>query len=206
MIRNLEGWQPDIPQQIIKLFGTDPNPASTSGLLDVLPVVLGQSPPADPDSDLYALRDYYYQMVASRESDEDIKVWMAFIPELKSSMLISIILDSQAIPLRNAIGPFELIDRLEEPERTTAIFGVLAGATRQGEISDDIREAWGMLKKGAHRQAYVEGMDTLAERYNEARKNNDTAHVTGLHRVLAVMDKSPRTTTDKLTGKRPWAP
>jgi hypothetical protein len=194
-----------IPEKIIDLFATDPNPEATIAMLEVLPVILDQDHTSSATGSLSAVRGYYYTALATRERDEDLAVWSDFLPRLDVRMLVNIILDPQAGPLVAAIGPFELLGRLPEPERTNGIFAVLVGATRGGVITPEVREAFALLKQGAHRQTYEDGIETLTDQWERAWQSGHRQHAKGLEAVLRVMDKRPRTPGERLTGKRPWA-
>lgn len=198
-------WAPDIPEKVIDLFATDPSAEATIAMLEVLPTILDRERTLGTTGSLSMLRTYFYTALATRERDDDIVVWSEFLPTLEGETLVKIILDPHAHPLAEAIGPFELLDRRPEPERTNAIFALLIKATRQGKITDDVREAFALLRHGAHRTAYEDGVETLAEHWARANQSGHTQHARGLHALLKAMDKKPRSAREKLTGKRPWA-
>jgi hypothetical protein len=206
ILRSPGRWAPDIPEKIIDLFATDPDPEATVAMLEVLPIMLDRERSTATTGGLSTVRGYFYTALATRERDEDIAVWSEFLPKLNARLLVNIILDPQAGPLTEAIGPFELLDRQPEPERTNGIFEVLLGATRGGTINESVREAFALLKHGAHRQTYMDGIETLADHWERAKQSGHSQHVKGLQAVLAVMDKKPRSPAERLTGKRPWAP
>ena len=205
MLKHPTRWSPDIPEAIIDLFATDPSPDALLAMLEVLPVMLDLERPGSTGP-LSTVRGYFFQALATRERDEDILVWSEFLPTLDARTLVSIALDPQAQPLVDAIAPLELLDRQNEPDRTNGIFSVILGATRRGGLTDEVRQAWELLKKGAHRQAYQDGIETLAGQWERAKQRGHTQHAKGLETVLAVMDRKPRSPAEKLTGKRPWAP
>jgi hypothetical protein len=205
ILGNPTRWEPDIPEKIIDLFATDPDPEATVAMLEVLPVLLDQDRSQGTTGSLSMVRGYFYTALATRERDEDIVVWSEFLPTFDARMLVGIILDPQAGPLAEAIAPFELLGRRPEPERTNGIFAILVGATRSDSPTEEVRQAFGLLKQGAHRQAYMDGIETLAEHWERANESGHTQHAKGLESVLAVMDKRPRSPRERLTGKRPWA-
>jgi len=205
ILKNPTRWHPDIPEGIIDLFATDPSPEATHAMLEILPILLEMDIGLGTTGGLSTVRNYLYQALAARDRDEDIRVWSEFIPRLDTRMLVNMILDPQAGPLIEAIDPYELLNRTPEPGRTNAIFSVILGATRAGAISEQVRRVWDLLRQGAHRQAYQDGIETLIGHWNRAKQSGHTKHVIGLEAVLAVMDKRPRSASDKLTGKRPWA-
>jgi hypothetical protein len=205
ILKNPTRWHPDIPEAIIDLFATDPSPEATYAMLDILSIMLDKDIGLGTTGGLSTVRMYFYQALASRDRDEDIEVWSEFIPKIDAGMLVSMILDPQAGPLVEAIDPYELLNRTPEPGRTSAIFSVILGATRGGAISVQVRRVWDLLRQGAHRQAYQAGIEALVDHWERARQSGHTKHVAGLEAVLGVMDKRPRSASDKLTGKRPWA-
>jgi hypothetical protein len=206
ILKNTSRWEPDIPEKIIDLFATDPDPEATVAMLEVLPILLGQERAVGTTSALSTVRGYFYQALATREREEDVVVWSEFLPTLSAHMLANIVLDPQAGPLIDAIDPLVLISRKPEPDRTNAIFSIIVGATRGGEVTEEVRQAWLMLKEGAQRQAYFDGIETLAEQWEMARQAGRSQHMKGLETVLAKMDTKPRSPSERLTGKRPWAP
>lgn len=206
ILREPTRWQPDIPEKIIDLFATDPSPEATVAMLDVLPILVTEERSLGTTGSLSMVRGYFYMALATRERDEDIEVWGEFLPTLDTKMLVNIVLDPQAGPLVDAIDPFELLDRHPEPARTEAIFSIIIGATRSGTVGTAVRDAWDLLKRGAHRQAYQDGVEALIQHWEVARDRGHSEHMKGLEAVLAVMDTKPRTAPEKLTGRRPWAP
>lgn len=206
ILRAPDKWQPDVPRGIIDVFATDPDPEATTAMLDLLPDVLEVN--ALQGSPLVQeLCEYYYEVLSTRQRDDDLEVWMGYIPKIEAPMLVQMQLDPQAGPLREAIAPVELIGQLDEPGRTSGLMDVIGGAVRGGEINDDVREVFNAFKNGgANREAYQGGVARLADRYEEAKKNGNERYMQGLHKVLAVIDKTPRSAGEKLTGRRPWAP
>ena len=205
ILTNPSAWDASVPEAIVDLLATDPNANATTAMLKVLPTLLKLDRPGGT-SPISGVRGYFYEALASRERDEDIAVWAEFVPTLKAADLAAILLDNEATPLIEALDPLELIGGLNEPERTNGIFSVIAGSSRSGEVNVTIRKCLELLKLGANRDAYFGGIALLADYYQQAKGNKRETHVKGLHAVLAMMDNSPRSAADKLTGKRPWAP
>lgn len=177
-------------QEVVNALARDPSLASTAEMLDLLVVVLNKAISERDLSD--EERASLYQTLATRDSDADIRVWSNYLPMFSASMMANMILDPLAAPLAEAISPFEILDRQSEPERTHALFDIILEAAKRDGITLDVRKAWELLNKGAHRKAYDAGIEKLGQEMQFAERKGQVVEAERLRaerlrKVLAVM-------------------
>jgi hypothetical protein len=63
-----------------------------------------------------------------------------------------------------------------------------------------------MLQKASDPDQLREGTEALATQWEKAKKAGRDAQAATLESVLKALDGKPRSASERLTGKRPWAP
>lgn len=127
MARKREFYGGEVMFSLVELLATDPTPEATHAMLEVLSAIALEA--GHSNSPLSAdFRRYFYEALATRRRDTDRPVWQEHIPKLKGDVLASLLLDSAADPIREAIDPLRLIDRLPADERREALTELLWSA------------------------------------------------------------------------------
>jgi hypothetical protein len=193
----------DVMTAAIDLLATDPNPDATAAMLEILPDMIhhtlrGKAIPTD-------FRAYFYLALMTRQREEDLRVWGEMLDIIDSLTLVGIIVDPAAAPLEG-LEPWTLLNRQPEPDRTTALITILGLATRRGGLDSPVSDAIEALAESRDAETFEEGLDRLSEQWEQAKKAGRKNHADGLQAALEIMDKRPRTASERLTGKRPWAP
>ncbi len=204
MVQNPGRYDQDVMISCIDILATDPTPQATAAMLEVLPAVLNTgmdgSDALKPD-----FREYFYTALVTRQREGDLKVWAEFLPELDAKTLVAALVDPIAKPLE-ALEPLTLIDRLPEPQRTRALFSVIVGiSVRRGAI-ENVNEAVKTIQRSSTPEQRQEGIEVLISQWEKAKKGARDAQVGILEAALRILDSKPRSASERLTGKRPWAP
>jgi hypothetical protein len=196
-------YDPQVLAKIVQMLAAEPGIESTRGLLGVLPdvlrLVLGSGGGLKPE-----FREMYYQTLVTRDSDEDLAAWGEVLPGLDGRALAAAVVDPAAGPLA-AIDPWTLLERLEEPERTRALITVIIGWVGGLGSPEDVKRVVPMLRESSDPAQLEEGLELLGQYWQQAKKAGREALVNNLEAVLRVLDRRPRTTSERMTGKRPWA-
>jgi hypothetical protein len=203
VIQRPDRFEYDIFTDAVEIFATDPHPDATAFMLELLPELLAlamKQRSALPDD----VRQYFYQALVTRTRPEDLLVWEEWVKNPSGRTLVAIILDPAALPLE-AIEPMTLLARLDEPERTRALFTVVVGLANQDGPSGYAEEAVRLLGESHHPEHFAQGLDALTDRSEKARKEGRDRTAEHLEHALGILDNRPRTAMEKLRGKRPWA-
>jgi hypothetical protein len=201
--RHSDKYDPQVMIGTIDGLATDPDVTATAAMLEFLPVVL-RSVADGKGAFASEFRGRYYQALLTRQSDDDLEVWGEVLPKLDGRSLAGAILDPEAGPLE-AIEPWTLLERLTEPERTKALVAVVVGVVRGLGSVEAVRRAVPQLRE-SHDPAELEaGLDTLGGYWEQAKKAGRDKLVANLEAILGALDRRPRTSVERLTGKRPWA-
>lgn len=201
--RNIDKYDPRVIMGTLESLATDPDVTATVALLEFLPLVLvsvvdGKGPFTSD------FRGRYYQALVARQSEDDLEVWGEVLPNLDGRSLAGAIIDPEAGPLE-AIEPWTLLERLAEPERTKALVAVIVGVVRGLGSVEAVRRAVPALRE-SHDPAELEaGLDTLGGYWEQAKKAGRDKLAANLEAILGALDWRPRTSVERLTGKRPWA-
>lgn len=204
MMHEPECYDDEVKLSLVEVLGTDPHPAATTAMLQVLPDILsaamseGNSLPAD-------FREYFYQALVTRTREGDLDVWRQIIPQLDPQTLVAILLDPVAGSLIDAIEPLELISRLDEPERSRALISTVVGLAYVPGRHALMQHACQILLSAAGQEHLVHALGVLEERWNKARRNGKEQAVTELESALTILDNRPRSSLERLRGRRPWA-
>lgn len=191
----------DVMISAIDLLATDPNPDATAAMLEILPEMVHHTLRGQQISTEF--RAYFYQALMTRQRDEDLQVWAEMLDTIDSSTLVGVVIDPAAAPLET-LEPWTLLGRQPEPDRTNALITILLFSTRRGQLGSPVSEAIQALQESRAPEAFEEGLDKLAEQWEQARKAGLRKHADGIHAVLEILDNRPRTASERLTGKRPW--
>lgn len=204
MVQNPGRYDQEVMMSCIDILATDPDSQATMAMIEALPGVLGTamdgSDALKPD-----FREYFYTALVSRQREGDLEVWGEFLPELDGKTLAAMILDPAGQPLE-ALEPLTLINRLSEPQRTKALISVIVGiAARRGSIQKAV-EAAELVAKSNDPIQLREGMATLSQQYEKRKKSGKDVQLGILEATLRVLDGKPRSPSERLAGKRSWAP
>jgi hypothetical protein len=203
VLRNPERYDQDVMMALIDILATDPDSEATAAMIDVLPEMLEHG--MDSRSALRPeFREYFYTALVTRQRQDDLLVWGEMLPQLDAKTLVASLIDPAAHPLE-AIEPITLIDRLPEPQRTKALINVIAGIAHLGGKLKPVQESTSMLSRSADAGQLRDGLSTLAQHWEKARKAGRKQQVDILEQALSIIDDEPRSAAEKLTGKRPWA-
>jgi len=192
----------DVIAAAIDLLATDPDPDATAAMLEILPDMMHYTLRGKQITPKF--RAYFYQALMTRQRDEDLRVWGEMLDSISPETLVGIIVDPEAAPLE-ALEPWTLMERQAEPDRTNALITILLLATRKGGLDSPVKEAVMALQEKHDPGAFEAGLDKLAEQWEQAKKAGRKKHADGLHAALEIVDNRPRTASERLTGKRPWA-
>lgn len=204
VMREPEQYDDEVKLSLVEVLGTDPHPAATTAMLQVLPDILSTAM-SDRASLPDDFREYFYQALATRSREGDLDVWRQIIPQLDAQTLVAILLDPVAGSLVDAIEPLELIARLDEPERSRALVSTVVGLAYlpgRRELMDATSK---MLMRTAGPEQLTHALAVLEERWSRARRSGKDDAAAELESVLAMLDDRPRSGMEKLTGRRPWA-
>lgn len=120
MTHKREFYSSEVMFSLVELLATDPTPEATQAMLDVLPAVALEA--QHRDTPLTAeFRRYFYEALATRRRETDRPVWQEHIPRLKGEMLVALLADPAGAPIRDALDPLKLIDRLPADARRAAL-------------------------------------------------------------------------------------
>jgi hypothetical protein len=203
VIKNPTQYDQDVMMSVIDILATDPDPRATDAFLEALPDVLDTGMGGEPTLKR-EFREYYYAALLTRQRPTDLEVWSAKLPALPARSLVAMLIDPAADSLQT-LEPLTLIDRLREPDRTKALFSVIAGVLRNQCPVERVHQAARLLSKSSDPAQLEEGMNFLAlhrNRYKSARLDDQ---VEAIGDAMRIIDPRPRTATERLTGRRPWA-
>jgi hypothetical protein len=203
IIHNPTKYDQDVMMSAIDILATDPDPQATGAFLEALPDVLDTGMGGE-ESLKTEFREYYYQALMTRQRPADLKVWSEKLPALPARSLVAMLIDPAAESLQT-LEPLTLIERLREPDRTKALFSVIAGVIRNRCPVERAHQAARMLRKSSDPAQFEEGMNFLAlhrNRYVAARLDTQTR---AIGEAMKTIDPKPRSATERFTGKRPWA-
>ncbi len=204
VLKNPDRYDQDVMMSIIDLFATDPEPNATAAMLDLLPLVA--SAILDNRKLKDEFREYFYTALMTRCREEDLHVWAEMLPELDPKTLVGAVSDPAAGVLAD-IDPLTLIERQPEPHRTRALFYAISQMIQQQSNSDGLAQAVKLLTEGNQDSAeYQRGIEALSRQLDKTQGRNNKTRAKVLMKVLGQVDRRPRSTGERLTGKRPWAP
>lgn len=203
MVNNPGRYDQDVMMALIDILATDPDSQATLAMIESLPHVLGTAVDGT-DALKPEFREYFYTALVTRQREGDIEVWQEMLPQLEPRTLIAMLLDPVAGPLE-ALEPMTLVNRLKEPQRTKALIAVINGITHQkGPIERAVQVAK-MLAKSSDPAQLKEGIASLAQAWEKAKKGGREVQLGILEAVLRIVDSKPRSAADRLSGRRPWA-
>nr|MBN1229814.1 hypothetical protein [Anaerolineae bacterium] len=202
IIKRPEKYETDLMMGVVEILATDPDPDATVAMLELLPEVL-DSAMKYRDRLSPEFREYFYEALVTRSRDGDLDIWAEWLPKMTGKILVAALLDPVGKALE-AIEPLVLLDRLAEPERTSAYMGLIAmkAATAQRE---ELMEIAANLQESNNPEQLEKGLDSWAKRYDKAKEQGSKRYAANMQAMLALLDSRPRTAIEKLTGKRPWA-
>ncbi len=203
LVRVPQRYDQDVMMSIIEILATDPEPEATRAMIEVLPEVLAQGL-SNQDALKPEFRQYFYEALVTRQRDDDLEVWAEMIPQFNARSLVGMLLDPVGGAL-DAVEPLTLIDRQVEPERTKALISLVAGLIQVNRRMDVLQEAVRHLKRSSDPTQLEHGLDALSQRWERASKQKLARQASMLEKVLSVLDTRPRSSAEKLMGKRPWA-
>ncbi|HOA23776.1 MAG: hypothetical protein GX484_07510 [Chloroflexi bacterium] len=204
MMKHPAQYDSEVQLALVEALATDPHPAATAAMLQILPDVLagGMANHNTLPSDF---REYYYQALATRSREGDLEVWREALPQLSPQSLVALLLDPVGQPLVDAIEPLELLSRFDEPERSRALVSVIVGLTYAPAANPRTLERAVELLQHSDAERLASCVEVLEERWSRARRNKRADVAAKLETALAKLDTRPRTRTEKLRGRRPWA-
>lgn len=203
MVRHARRYNPEMLMDAVELLATDPDSQATAIMIDVLPDVLmaGMSGKDDLAAEF---REYFYQAMVTRSREDDLTVWSEKLPQLDGRTLVAALLDPAAGALRD-IEPMTLLSRLPDEDRIRSFASLIAGYVAKGLPTAQIREVASQLRESTSDEQSAEAADMLMARWEKARKAGHDNQAQRLEAALKVIDPRPRTASEKLLGKRPWA-
>lgn len=204
MLQNPEPYDNEVKLALVEALATDPHPAATTAMLQILPDVL-EGGVAGHETLPSDFREYYYQALVTRTRDGDLAVWRDVLPQLSPQSLVAMLVDPVGGPLVEAIEPLELLSRLDEPERSRALVSAVVGLAH-GPGDDALLEEAASLLQGTGEERQAACLEILEDRWLRARRSKREDVTAKLEAVMALLDTRPRSRTEKLTGRRPWAP
>jgi hypothetical protein len=202
VLTNPDRYDQDAMMALIDILATDPEAEATVAMIEVLPEMVAAGV-TGKDEVRASFREYFYQCLVTRQRDADLAVWAEMLPELDTRTLVGSLIDPAAGSLE-ALEPLTLIDRLAEPQRSKALFSVVVGAAHLGARVENAERAV-MFLKSSSQSDLADGIATLAQHWERAKKAGRNRTVSILEAALATLDTQPRTAAERLTGKRPWA-
>lgn len=203
MLQVPDGYDDDVKCALVEALATDPHPAATAAMLQVLPDILSEAMSeshAIPDT----FREYFYQALITRSRESDLDVWRETMPQLEPSTLVAMLLDPAGEALVTALEPLELISRLAEPERSRALVSAIVGMARFEDREAAIEAAARLMHDGSG-DPPEQAIEMLAERWSRAQRAGNERAAANIELALRIVDKRPRTRVERLTGRRPWA-
>jgi hypothetical protein len=203
VIHNPTQYDQEVMMSAIDILATDPDSQATDAFLEALPDVLDTGMGGD-ETLKYEFREYYYAALMTRQRPADLKVWNERLPALPARSLVAMLIDPAAESLQT-LEPLVLIERLREPDRTKALFSVIAGVLRNRCPVDRAHKAAQMLRKSSDPAQFEEGMNFLALHRDRYRTAKLDVQAQAIGEAMKIIDPKPRTATERLTGKRPWA-
>lgn len=204
VLRHPDRYDLDVMMALIDIMATDPEAEATEMMLSILPDLIEAALDANRGALKPEFRSYFYQALVTRQREDDLVVWSEMLPQLDVKTLVGAIVDPAAGPLE-AIEPLTLIERQPEPQRTKALISIIAGVARGGGDPKNIQKATALLAKSADEAQLAEGISVLAQHWERAKKAGRRGQTEMLENVLRLIDDQPRSATERLTGKRPWA-
>lgn len=203
VVRMPERYNQDVMMSLIDLLATDPDADATLVMIDILREILALFM-KDRDALKPEFREYFYQALVTRQRPDDLAVWAEMLPTLDSKTLVAAVLDPAAQALE-ALEPITLLDRQPEPTRTKALISVVLGLILRDGSPEQLQQAVLKLKERSDAAQLAQGIDLLAERWEKANRAGNKRQAALLHEALAALDTRPRSTAERLMGKRPWA-
>ncbi len=204
VITHADRYDQHLMMQLIDILATDPDSEATVAMLEVLPDMLEAG--IDPHGFLKAeFREYFYTAMVTRQREDDLLVWGDMLPQLAAKTLVAALIDPAAGSLQ-AIEPLTLIDRMDEPSRTKALVSVISGVAHMGHKPETVQGAVDLITRSSDDAQLEDGLSVLAGQYEKAKKAGRDSQAGLLEQALRILDTEPRSTSERLTGKRPWAP
>lgn len=204
MVNNPGRYDQDVMMALIDILATDPTPAATEAMLEALPAVLGSAMDSG-DALKREFREYFYTALVTRQREGDLQVWAESLPELDAKTLVAATVDPAAGALTE-LDPLTLIDRLDEPHRTKALISVIAGVAHRHGSVDYLDSAVQMLKRASAVDQLNDGLEVLGQQWEKSKKAGRGNQAGLLEAALRSLDTRPRSASERITGKRPWAP
>lgn len=204
VLRYPDRYDQDLMMSIIDILATDPHPDATAAMLDVFPDVVMAG--IDPNSQLRSdFREYFYECMVTRQREADLAVWAEMLPDLDPKVLVAAVADPVGGALA-VIEPITLLDRKEEPHRTRALFSAISSIFQTGASKAPVKPAVQALRRSANTEEFEQGIERLAQQWDKLKASGRAEVAALMEKVLAGLDRRPRTPVERLTGKRPWAP
>jgi len=203
MVRHAHRYNSELMMDAVEILATDPDSNATATMIEVLPDVLQAGMTGKNDLTV-EFREYFYQAVVTRAREDDLTVWSEMLPKLDGRTLVAALLDPAAGALKD-IEPMTLMSRLPDAEKSRSFASLIVGLASKGVPSTQIREVASLLRESASDKYAIEAADLLIARWEKLRKAGHTNQAQRLEAALKVVDPRPRTASEKLLGKRPWA-
>lgn len=203
IIRNRQYYSENFMIRVAEVLAMDSSLKATVGLLDAFPAIVGsiyESPPM-PE----AFRRRYYELLIERQSDDDLGEWGKRLENFDARTIAGAAVDKAGEPL-SALEPWELLGRLSEPERTSALFFVIFGSIMgQGDL-EAVKRSIDALRESHDKEQLAQGVEKLIQYWEKAQAENQAQLSKNIETILKILDRRPRTAMEKISGKRPWAP
>ncbi len=199
-----ERYDEEVVMSVAEILATDPDPEATQAMIEVLLDILVMAM-TNRDALSAGFRTYFYEALVTRTRDGDLEIWAELLPQFTPRHLVAMVVDPAAGPLQ-ALDPVTLMDRLAEPERTRALASTLMGLLSMPDREEQFNSVMECLQRSAEPGPLEQGLDAIAKRWENASKAGNSNFAEAAEKVLATLDTRPRTTGEKLMGKRPWAP
>jgi len=204
VMRHPDRYDQDVMMSVIDILATDPEAEATEMMISLLPDMLEMAVDASRDGLKPEFREYFYQALMTRQRDDDIAVWQEMLPRLEARTLVAALLDPAAGSLE-ALEPLTLVNRLPEPQRTKALISIIVGIVHTKGDPDAAHQATSLLSQSADQAQLEEGVNVLAQHWQRAKKAGKRFQIELLEETLRVLDTEPRSPSERLMGRRPWA-
>lgn len=183
VLRYPDRYDQAIMEEALDVLATDPHPDATSVMLELLEDITNSVLDADKTAS-FEFRKYYYQVLISRQREEDLTVWQEFLPAMETKALVGLIADPASDGIVDGLEPFVLLDRQSEPNRTKALFYTISSVARLGAAETHLDRACDLLEKSNDREAYSQGRRILRKQVSQARRDGKREEVRALSSAL----------------------
>ncbi len=183
VLRYPDRYDQGIMEEALDVLATDPHPDATSVMVELLEDITTSVLDADKTAS-FTFRKYFYQVLMSRQREEDLGVWHEYLPSVQAKTLVGLISDPASDGIVDGLEPFVLLNRQPEPGRTKALFYTISSVARLGSAEVNLEKACELLNKTHDDESFHQGKRILRRQLSDARRKGAKEEARALSNAL----------------------